>query len=162
MSRFYNNIKTISKGIKVNIFVDMDGVVADYDMIDYKIHGEEKDVYLTKRPIKTIINILEKISTLDNVNLYILSVARYKKQINGKKLWIKKYMPFINNKNIKIISREERNNEIAAVIKRQYLDDFIKDNTSVNIHIDDSHNVLREIDKLDKDITPLHISSILD
>ena len=71
-------------------------------------------------------------------------------------------MPFINNKNIKIISREERNNELAAVIKRKYLEDFIKDNTSVNIHIDDSHNVLREIDKIDKDITPLHISSILD
>ena len=162
MSRFYNNIKTISKGIKVNIFVDMDGVVADYDMIDYKIHGEEKDVYLTKRPIKTIINILEKVSALDNVNVYILSVTRYKKQINGKKIWLKKYMPFINNKNIKIISREERNNESAEVIKKQYLDDFIKDNTAVNIHIDDSHNVLREIDKLDKDITPLHISSILD
>jgi 5'(3')-deoxyribonucleotidase len=140
----------------------MDGVVADYDMLDYKIHGEEKDVYLTKRPIKTVINILEKISTLDNVNIYILSISRYKRQINGKKIWLSKYMPFINTKNIKIISREEKNQQSAATIKCNYLLENIKDKNSVNIHIDDSHNVLRQIDELDKDITPLHISSILD
>ena len=140
----------------------MDGVVADYDMIDYKLHGEEKDIYLNKRPIKTIINILEKLSTLDNVNLYILSVTKYKKQINGKKIWLKKNMPFINNKNIKIISREEKEWQEASIIKSNYLNINIKDEQSVNIHIDDSHDVLREIDKLDKDITPLHISSILD
>ncbi len=140
----------------------MDGVVADYDMIDYKLHGEEKDIYLNKRPIKTIINILEKLSTLDNVNLYILSVTKYKKQINGKKIWLKKNMPFIDNKNIKIISREEKEWQEASIIKSNYLNINIKDEQSVNIHIDDSHDVLREIDKLDKDITPLHISSILD
>ena len=139
----------------------MDGVVADYDMIDYKLHGEEKDIYLNKRPIKTIINILEKLSTLDNVNLYILSVTKYKKQINGKKRWLKKNMPFIDNKNIKIISREEKEWQEASIIKSNYLNINIKDEQSVNIHIDDSHDVLREIDKLDKDITPLHISSIL-
>ena len=140
----------------------MDGVVADYDMIDYKLHSEEKDIYLNKRPIKTIINILEKISTLDNVNIYILSVARYKKQINGKKLWINKNMPFINNKNIKIISREEKNFEEPSVIKSNYLNEHITESNEINIHIDDSHSVLKAIDKLDKDITPLHISSILD
>jgi len=74
----------------------MDGVVADYDMIDYKLHGEEKE-------------------------------------------W-----------------------QEASIIKRNYLTINIKDEQSVNIHIDDSHDVLREIDKLDKDITSLHISSILD
>lgn len=137
----------------------MDGVVADYDI---KLHGEEKDIYLNKRPIKTIINILGKLSTLDNVNLYILSVTKYKKQINGKKIWLKKNMPFINNKNIKIISREEKEWQEASIIKSNYLNINIKDEQSVNIRIDDSHEVLREIDKLDKDITPLHISSILD
>ena len=140
----------------------MDGVVADYDMLDYKLHGEEKDIYLNKRPIKTVINILEKISTLENVNLYILSITRYKKQINGKKIWLKKNMPFINNNNIKIISREEKEWHDPSIIKSNYLNDNIKNEQAVNIHIDDSHVVLKEIDKLDKDITPLHISSILD
>lgn len=161
ISQFYNKIKAISKGVKVNIFVDMDGVVADYDMLDFKLHGDEKDVYLYKRPIKTVINILAKISTLDNVNIYILSVARYKKQINGKIIWINKNMPFINNKNINIISREESNFAEPSVIKTKYLSEKLEENT-INIHIDDSHSVLQAVDKLGKDIIPLHISSILD
>lgn len=161
ISQFYNKIKAISKGVKVNIFVDMDGVVADYDMLDFKLHGDEKDVYLYKRPIKTVINILAKISTLDNVNIFILSVARYKKQINGKIIWINKNMPFINNKNINIISREESNFVEPSVIKTKYLSEKIEENT-ITIHIDDSHSVLQAVDKLGKDIIPLHISSILD
>ncbi len=162
MNQFYNKIKTMSKGIKINIFVDMDGVVADYDMIDHKIHGTEEDVYLNKRPIKTVIKILEKISTLENVTLYIFSVTKLNNQIGGKIKWLDKYMPFIKRGNIIIISREDNNFDEASIIKSKYYKNNPIDTNAVNIHIDDSHNVLKAIDKLDKEIIPLHISSILD
>ena len=109
MNQFYNKIKTMAKGIKINIFIDMDGVVADYDMIDHKIHGTEEDVYLNKRPIKTVIKIIEKLSTIENVELHIFSVTRYNNQIGGKIKWLDKNMPFIKRGNIIILSREDNN-----------------------------------------------------
>ena len=162
MNQFYNKIKAMAKGIKINIYIDMDGVVADYDMIDHKIHGSEKDVYLNKRPIKTTINIIEKLSHIDNVELYIFSVSRLNNQIGGKIKWLDKNMPFIKRGNIIILSREDNNFDEPSIIKSKYYKNNPIDEKAVNIHIDDSHNVLKAIDKLDKEIIPLHISSILD
>ena len=60
---FYNLIKSF-KG-ELNIFVDMDGVITDYNF------GHELN-FKNKRPLKTNIKTLSKISELKNVNLYIL------------------------------------------------------------------------------------------
>ena len=99
MSQFYDYIKSFGDKT-VNIYVDMDGVVADYDFEGYINDGTKDDVYLNKRPVMSSINPLKEVSTLSNVNLYILSISRYDKQVNGKLVWLDKNMDFIKKENI--------------------------------------------------------------
>ncbi len=159
MMYFYSYVKNLEG--KVNIYVDMDGVVADFDAVNYEKEKHNDNVYQGKRPIKTTINILKEISTLPNVTLYILSCTKYKRQINGKLIWLEKNMSFIDKDKINIISREINNNEKSHIIKKEFLKSNI-DNNATNIVIDDSHQVIDEIMYGELDITPLHITSILD
>jgi hypothetical protein len=74
---FYNLIKELSSVNKIKLFVDMDGVIASYDFgkpLDFKM----------KRPLNTNIEVLRKVSLLENVELFILSVCRKNYQINEK------------------------------------------------------------------------------
>ena len=60
---FYNLIKDFKE--ELIIFVDMDGVITDYDF------GNKLD-FKNKRPLTTNIKTLKKISELKKVELYIL------------------------------------------------------------------------------------------
>ena len=65
---FYNLIKELSKKNKIKLFVDMDGVIASYDFgkpLNFKI----------KRPLKTNIEVLRKVASIENVEMFILSVC---------------------------------------------------------------------------------------
>ena len=59
MSYFYEYIKEF-KDKTINIYVDMDGVVADYDYMGYVNDGSNNDIYLNKRPIMSAIKPLIK------------------------------------------------------------------------------------------------------
>ena len=146
---------------QINIFIDMDGVVADYDALSFKIDQEKDDAYLTKRPIYSTINILKEISGMNNITLYILSCTKKDSQKEGKVLWLSKYMNFIKKENINLISREEKENMKSCLIKSEFLKKHY-DSNKINIVIDDAHDVIKEVMNLDINIIPLHISSILD
>lgn len=149
------------KDKNIIIYIDMDGVVADYDVLSFNEDKYKEDLYLNKRPVKTIIDILEDVSTLNNTSLNILSCTKKENQINGKYIWLSKHMSFIKKENINIIARESKNYEKSCIIKAEFLKNNY-DNNSVIIIIDDSHDVLKEIIKLDLGIIPLHISSIIE
>ena len=146
---------------KIDIYIDMDGVIADYDALGFQKSRDKDDVYINKRPILTVINILKEISNNSNIRLFILSCSTRINQKEGKVKWLNKYMNFITEENINIIAREEKNYLKAAIVKRDFLKENI-DFNNVNIMIDDSHEVINEIIKLNLGIIPLHITSILD
>ena len=160
MKYFYNYLKNLGDK-EIHVYIDMDGVVADYDVTSYEKHKHEKDVYLTKRPIKTSIEILREVAKLENVKLYILSVSRYNIQVDGKIKWLKDNMEYIKEENINIIPKEKNEFKSAALLKKEFLKDKV-DQSAINIMIDDSHQVLDVIYELNMDIIPLHITSILD
>ena len=85
---------------KVKMFVDMDGVIADFNF------GKACD-YDKKRPLYSSINKLENISKKDNVDLYIFSATRMNKGYDEKQYWLDKYAPFFKKENRVIISREK-------------------------------------------------------
>ena len=160
MSYFINYLKEF-KDKQINVFVDMDGVVADYDMLGFEDNKDNADVYLNKRPVITTIKVLEEVNNLKNVNLYILSVARNEDQIPGKVKWLEKNMSFITKEQINILPREGNDFKPAHELKKI----FLKGNTNpdeINIMIDDSHSVLYTLHKSDINVIPLHITSILD
>ena len=48
---FYNYVKSLEGNVK--IYIDMDGVIADFDAVNYEKEKHNDNVYQEKRPIKT-------------------------------------------------------------------------------------------------------------
>ena len=67
------------KDKKIKLFVDMDGVIADYEV------GLARD-YDKKRPLKSNIKKLKEISENPNIEMNILSVTRYDKGFEEKNI----------------------------------------------------------------------------
>lgn len=139
---------------KIKLFVDMDGVIADY------IFGNASD-YDKKRPLYDSINKLEEISKMNNVELYIFSATRKNEGINQKYLWLDKFAPFFKVENRIIISREDNDFVESAILKANYLKDFNRDD-SILIVIDDDPRNLKEINKLNKDVILLKDTALID
>ena len=142
------------KDKKIKIFVDMDGVIADY------IFGSAQD-YDQKRPLYDSIKKLEKISKMSNVELYILSATRYTEGIKQKKWWLDQFAPFFKKENRIIISREANSMIESAVLKANYLKDHKRDGSMI-IVIDDDPKILKEIRKLNEDIILLKDTALVD
>ena len=95
----------IDKDSRQLVLFDMDGVVAEY------VAGEEKlivdevpEIYLKKRPLKSIINIAKTLNKNKNTSVGILSSCEYHSQIDEKKAWLHQHMPFLDENNIYIIA----------------------------------------------------------
>ena len=142
------------KNKKIKIFVDMDGVIADY------IFNDAKD-YDKKRPLYDSIKKLEELSKMENIELYILSATRMNSGIKEKHWWLDTYAPFFKNENRIILSREANNMIESAVLKANYLKNFKRDD-SILIVIDDDPKNLFQINNLNKDIVLLKDSVLVD
>ena len=139
---------------KVKMFVDMDGVIADFNF------GEACD-YDKKRPLFSSINKLEDISKKKNVDLYIFSATRMNKGYDEKQYWLDKYAPFFKKENRVIISREEHDFVESATLKADYMKNVERDG-SVLIVIDDDPKNLRAISKLNNDVVLLKDTALID
>ena len=138
---------------KIKLFIDMDGVIADYDF------GIPKD-YDKKRPLYDSIKKLEQISKLDNIELYILSITRMTEGRKEKNIWLDKYISFIKKENRIIISRKENDFETSSILKAKYINS-IKTKDTI-IVIDDDPRVLKEINNINKNIILLKDTVLVD
>ena len=142
------------KDKKVKLFVDMDGVIADY------IFGSAHD-YDQKRPLYDNIDKLEEISKMKNVELFILSTSRYSSGFAQKNWWLDQYAPFFKKENRIIISREDNNMTASSALKAEYFANYKRDD-SVLILIDDDPRNLKDIRKLNEDIVLLKDTVLID
>ena len=142
------------KDKKIKLFVDMDGVIADYDV------GVPKD-YDKKRPLYDSIDKLEIISKMSNVELFILSITRYSTGIEQKNWWLDTYAPFFKKENRVIISREENDMTVSPILKAEYLKNFERDG-SVLILIDDDPRILKQVQEINEDIFLLKDTVLVD
>ena len=152
---FYNLIKELSKKNKIKLFVDMDGVIASYDFgkpLNFKI----------KRPLKTNIEVLRKVASLENVEMFILSVCRKNYQIDEKNMWLDKNAPFFERNNRCILSKEETQDASSANLKLQFLKNYIiKENEKI-VFVDDDNKVLSTVAKELHNIILLQDSELID
>lgn len=142
------------KDKKIKLFVDMDGVIADYEI-------DAACDYDKKRPLFDSIKKLEIISKLPNIELFIFSATRYSTGFEQKNWWLDKYAPFFQKQNRIIISREDNNMTESATLKANYLKNYERDN-SIIIVIDDDPKNLKEIKKLNDDIILLKDTVLVD
>ena len=139
---------------KVKMFVDMDGVIADFNF------GKACD-YDKKRPLYSSINKLDNISKKNNVDLYIFSATRMNKGYDEKQYWLDKYAPFFKKENRVIISREKHDFLESSELKADYMKNVERDG-SVLIVIDDDPKNLRAIRKLNDDVVLLKDTALID
>lgn len=121
---------------KIKLYIDMDGVVADYDV------GKPGN-FDKKRPLYTSIDKLKEISFMNNVSLHILSITRKNIGIYEKNIWLDKYMLFIDKNNRFILSKEEVNKS-SSELKVDFLKN-IKREDEVIILIDDDPLILKSV-----------------
>ena len=165
MSKFVNVIKEIcKKNKKVDMYIDMDGTIAEYHLYNpEEISRKMEEEYLKNEPLKNVIDVLEEISKINNIEMYILSLSKTKKITEKKKIWLKKYVPFIKEENWIILTKEigEYSNENRNEIKGKNIELRQKDYDK-SIMLDDEQVVLREAKKILNDkIEVFHISSAL-
>ena len=153
-SMYYKEFLRQFSDKKIKVFVDMDGVIADY------IVGMPKD-YHKKRPLFDSIKKLKEVSILPNIELYIFSSSRYNEGIEQKNKWLDKYAPFFKKENRIILSRQASNMVKSSVLKANYLKDYESDG-SIIIVIDDDPRVLQEINSVNKGIVLLKETVLID
>ena len=142
------------KDKKIKMFVDMDGVIVDYDF------GNPQNYY-SKRALVSNIEKLEYISKVFNIELYILSVSKTNIGVLEKNKWLDKYAYFFKKENRIIISREANDNKPSYQLKTSFLKDFDRDD-SIFIVIDDDPKILKEINKMCPDIVLLKDPALVD
>lgn len=161
---FENEIKKISERTngRIAIFVDMDGVVADYRFGEgQNIVDNVEGTYLKKRAIKTTIKTLKKVNDMFDYDMFILSSCRFDSQVEEKRVWLEKHMPFIKPENQLFVlsdTFEDRKmlkiNKIKQVLNRGYIK---------AIMVDDTHDILfLAINELKDKVVPFHVIALID
>lgn len=143
---FINNNKNI------DIYFDMDGVFAEYDIGNFD--------YNTIRPIKSVIKLMKELID-NNINVKILSICKNNKIVEEKYEWLEKHLPFFNKKNAIFLSKEEIPNVESNELKSNYLKNNI-DKSHTNILVDDDILVIKKIVKENQDVKVFHVSSIIE
>ena len=141
------------KNKRIKIYVDMDGVIADYDV------GNACE-YDKKRPLLTNIEALREVSKNKNVEMFILSITRMTIGRDEKNRWLDKYVEFIKPENRYIISREEHNFMPSKTLKKKFVKN-IKRDESIIIVIDDDPAIIDEIRKSSEDVYLLKDTSLV-
>lgn len=148
---------------KIMIFVDMDGVVADYRFGEGEnIKNNKPGLYLNKRPINTTINNLNKINNEINCKMCILSSCLYQEQANEKNLWLNNFMPFIKKENRYFILSE--NFESRKKLKINKIKELLNNSEFERaILIDDTHEILfLALAELKEKVISFHVISLID
>lgn len=150
---FYQIVEKLSKEKRLLIFVDMDGVIASYDI------GKPYD-FDKKRPLMTNINTLKQINNLENCELYILSICKKDYQVKEKNNWLDLHAPFFKQENRIIISKENNNITESGILKANYLNNLNTKNQI--ILIDDDNKVLKIVKENVKSIILFQDSELID
>lgn len=162
---FYSKIEKIcNEHKKVALFVDMDGTIVEYKVYqDGFITNETTNLFLEAEPVKIIINILEKLSKIKNLDIFILTLSKSNIIKEEKKLWLKKYLPFIDESNYIILIREngDYDSDSRKFIKAKKMKEKLVDYDYV-ILLDDEHKILRTTQKeIGNNGEVFHISSAI-
>lgn len=150
---FYQIIENLSKERKLLIFVDMDGVIASYDI------GKPYD-FDKKRPLITNINTLKRLNSLENCELYILSICKKDYQIKEKNDWLDLNAPFFKKESRIIISKENSSITESGILKANYLNNLNTKNQI--ILVDDDNKVLKIVKEKVKNIILFQDSELID
>ncbi len=162
--RIIEEIRELAKNHKVYCFFDMDGTCAELKTGEKKrILDNEKGYFLGKRPLKTVLSVMEKISKLDNVEVCILTNCYYNEQKQDKIAWLKKYAPFIKDENINVIvlTEEKYTQETKHNLKPNKIKSILKEG-EIAFLFEDNYNIINATNKLFDYQCAQHMSMLIE
>lgn len=160
-----DEIKKQSETNKVYMFFDMDGVMAEYGAGEKPfILNNTEGFYYSKRPIKTILRVIEDLSKYENIKISILSNCYYREQKEDKIKWLRQYAPFIREENINIIVLKEETytKETKDYIKATYIKKLVPDESATIYLIEDNHGIINATRKMLKNVNANHVSMLIE
>lgn len=150
---FLNQIKKIIGNI--DLYVDMDGVIADYDV------GKPLN-FKNKRPLTNNIKVLEEVSKLPNVTMHILSICKKDFQIKEKNDWLDKYAPFFKKENRNILSKQSYTGIESKDLKTNFLMKALTLCNGKIVLVDDDNAILKQVMKNLDEIILFQDSALVD
>ena len=151
--KFYETINRYNDK-NIDIYVDMDGVIAEYDIGNFD--------YDTIRPLQSNIKRIKELIN-DSINVKILTICKNNKIVDEKIKWIEKYMPFFDLNDVIFISKE--NEKYSGLSSKELKSEFLKLNindNNINIVIDDDNEIVKYLIKNNRNIIVFQISSWID
>lgn len=150
---FKEIILDLVKDKNINVFVDMDGVIASYDF------GKPLE-FDKKRPLMTNIKLFEEISKIPGVKLHILSICKKDFQIKEKNDWLDKFAPFFEKENRFVLSKESIVGFSSPEMKLNFLKEF--ECSEQKVLVDDDNQVIKTVGKGLDDIIVYQDSELID
>lgn len=136
------------------LFIDMDGVVAEYNVRGSVILDNwfEPDIFLQMKPVMPVINKIYELSKRDDISLFILSAIPSREASDEKIAWLVRYMPFIKQVNWYFVGETKR--------KLDYLDEICYNIDRSKVYLlEDNHESLVEAEK--RGYNAVHVSTFL-
>ena len=151
--KFYDTINKYRKE-DITLFVDMDGVLAEYDIGNFD--------YRSIRPLKSNIKRVKELQDL-GVEVKVLTVCKTDSIIEEKKDWFRKYMDFFPLSHVVFLSKEDGKNKgiSSKELKSIYLTENVDYNKTVVV-IDDDNEIVKYLVKNNKEIIVFQSSSWID
>lgn len=154
MSKFYNEVEKICKeNKKVAMFIDMDGTIVEYKVFpEGAISTSTKGEFIEAEPVVAVIDNLKKISSINNIDLYILSLSKSNIIEEEKKVWLRNNVSFIDEDKWIIVNKEkgEYNKENRDFIKAEKIIEKSGDYDYLML-LDDDHKILKTTQQMLKD-----------
>ena len=146
----YSIISKLTDNGEVHIYLDIDGVLANYNvgnLVDFK----------EKRILHNNVDSVKFLSTIPNVELYILSVCKDDMEKSSKNSFLDMNANFIMNDHRIFLNKDDKS---IMEIKSDYLKGLNRSNKIV--YLDSDNSVLEYVKYNNNDIEVLHASELVD
>lgn len=136
------------------LFIDMDGVLAEYNVRGSVILDNwfEGDIFLQLKPVIPMVNKIYELSKRKDISIFILSAVPSREASDEKIAWLVKYYPFLKRENWYFVGETKR--------KIDYLDEICCGIDKSDVYLlEDNHETLVEAEL--RGYNAVHISTFL-